>query len=278
MINFQILMEPDNIFEYVGQLWRSDAFKNSHYEKNGYINLLIKKFSTIPRIFFDMHKEQLEMVHFSSWFHAIQHRKYYIDPVIHDLYYHHEFFHLNTMEYVVDSNYEAWKEKMKKNEFWASLESEVLIYFYLPEIRSHSFKFQLWVDQFLEQDKFKSLNYKYNHYEDNLALQLKNEIAQARLNCETMPITDLDKMISDYTISSQKWAEIWQEDWYEVEQHMVQYLSMLKYHKEKAIQFHMNWLYHHIENDIDKVAFGKNAHAYSKVHRSLFKSAYEPIN
>lgn len=127
MINFQILREPNDIFEYVGQLWRSDIFKTSHYEKNGYINLLIKQFSTIPRIFFDMHKEQLEMVHFSSWFHAIQHRKHYIDPVIHDLYYHHEFFHLNTMNYMSNNDYEAWSNKMKENEFWASLESEALI-------------------------------------------------------------------------------------------------------------------------------------------------------
>lgn len=148
----------------------------------------------------------------------------------------------------------------------------------MPELRAYSFKFTLWVDQFLEQEKFQSLNNKYYPYDNSLSLVLKNEIAQARLNCETQPITDLDKMISDYTISSQKWAEIWQKDWYEVEQHMFQYLSMLKNDREKALQFHIKWLQHHIENDVDKVAFGKNAHAYSQVHRSLFKSAYDPIN
>ena len=100
----------------------------------------IKDFSQMPRIFFDMHKETMEMVHFSSWFHAIQHRYHYTNDILHDLYYHHEFFHINTMTYKNNWSFNEWKNKMDSNEFWASLESEVLIYFYMPQLRDLSFK------------------------------------------------------------------------------------------------------------------------------------------
>ena len=126
-----------------------------------------------PRIFFDMHEETMEMVHFSSWFHAIQHRYYYTNDILHDLYYHHEFFHLISMTYRNDYSFIDWKKKMDSNEFWASLESEVLIYFYMPQLRDLSFKNELWVDRFLNDKYYADLKGKYYHYSNDLSNKLK---------------------------------------------------------------------------------------------------------
>jgi hypothetical protein len=278
MKNFISLIEPDTIFNYVGNLWRSDIFKQSHENPNGYIHKLIKDFSNTPRVFFDMHVESMEMVHFSSWFHAIQHRKHYTNDVLHDLYYHHEFFHINTMTYHNDFSFMEWQSKMKENEFWASLESEVLIYFYLPELRKVSFKKEIWADQFLNNTAYHSLFNKYNKYQNSISNEIKQKIANARQECETNPITSLDKEIFDYTISSNEWANIWKDNWYNVENHMVSYLQLIPADPNKALNEHITWLEDLQSLDSHNIAFGSEARAYSAVHKRLFQSAYTPAN
>lgn len=278
MKNFISLITPEEIYDYLGKLWRSDIFKNSHNDPNGYIHHISKEFAKTPRIFFDMHQESMEMVHFSSWFHAIQHRYHYTDDVIHDLYYHHEFFHLITMVHNDQLTVEQWKKKMSSNEFWASLESEVLIYFYMPDLRPQSFKMTLWADQFLEDAYYKDLYGKYFENEDDLARKLKSRIAFYRDNCQFNPVTELDKQIADYSTSSIEWEKIWNNQFRNVESEMVRYLKLVKTDPEKAINSHLDWLNNLQAQDEYQVAFGKEARAYSAVHKSLFQSAYNPKN
>lgn len=280
MKNFTTIVEPQAIFEYLGSLWRSDIFKQSHQDPHGYIHQISKQFSQTPRIFFEMHQETMEMVHFSSWFHAIQHRHHYTNDILHDLYYHHEFFHINTMIHQDNLSFEQWKEKMSSNEFWASLESECLIYFYMPELRSQSFKEKIWVDQFLRDSYYKGLFGKYGQYENDLARKLKSRIAFYRDNCQFNPVTVLDNQIADYTESSEEWAKIWHEDdaWRNVETQMVRFLKEVKTNLEQAVQSHINWINQHQEKDEHHIAFGKQARGYSAVHRRLFQSAYNPKN
>lgn len=278
MKNFISIIEPNSIYNYLGNLWRSDIFKNSHNDSNGYIHHITKEFAKTPRIFFDMHEETMEMVHFSSWFHAIQHRYHYTNDILHDLYYHHEFFHLITMIHNDQLTVEQWKKKMSNNEFWASLESEVLIYFYMPELRSQSFKITLWVDQFLNDPYYNDLYSKYFQYEDDLARKLKARIAFFRDNCQFNPVTELDKQIADYSTSSSEWERIWNDQFRNVESEMVRYLKLVKTNPEQAINSHLDWLKDLQAQDEYQVAFGKEARAYSAVHKSLFQSAYNPKN
>jgi hypothetical protein len=280
MKNFKTFLTPDEIFQYIGNLWRSDIFKNSHYSKNGYINTLITKLSQTPRIFFDMHHEQMEMVHFCSWFHAIQHRYHYKNDILHDLYYHHEFYHLITMEYSDKYSFESWKNKMDTNEFWASLESEVFIYFYMPELRKQSFKETLWVDQFLDNPEYASLFNKFFNFKDSKTNDLINKIAFFRNKCSYEPVSDLDKQIFNYSISGNEWAKIWDinKSWNNVETEMFNYLNLIKINPKLAIESHLNWLKNLQEMDEHNVAFSFEAIKYSEIHRKLFKSSYIPIN
>jgi len=280
MKNFIHFIKPEEIFNYIGNLWRSDSFKESHHNPDGYIHQIIKEFSKTPRIFFDMHEETMEMVHFSSWFHAIQHRYYYTNDILHDLYYHHEFFHLISMTYRNDYSFIDWKKKMDSNEFWASLESEVLIYFYMPELRNLSFKNEIWVDRFLNDKYYADLKGKYYHYSNDLSNKLKARIAFFRDECQFNPRDEIEKQISDYTISSNEWANIWCEDnaWMNVESEMTLYLNLLQKNPEEAIKHHLYWLKDLQEKDPYNVAFGKQARNYSAVHRRLFQSSYNPKN
>lgn len=280
MKNFIILKEKQEIFDYLGNLWRSDLFKDSHNNKDGYIHKISQEFSKIPRIFFDMHEETMEMVHFSSWFHAIQHRYHYKNDILHDLYYHHEFFHINTMKYRNDWLFSDWKNKMDSNEFWASLESEVLIYFYMPELRNLSFKNELWVDRFLNDSYYQHLYGKYFSKEDDLSRKLKSRIAYFRDECQFNAKDSIEKQIADYAVSSNEWAKIWSKDnsWIQVESEMSYYLNLLNDDSDKAIDHHIEWLKNLQQKDSHFVAFGEQARAYSAVHKSLFQSAYNPKN
>jgi len=280
MKNFVTLNEPQEIFDYVGKLWRSDLFRASHFDSNGYIHTIAKEFSKTPRIFFDMHEETMEMVHFSSWFHAIQHRYHYTDDILHDLYYHHEFFHLITMKHDDKLDFKQWTKKMRSNEFWASLESEVLIYFYMPELRAQSFKMPLWVDRFLSDSYYQDLYGKYFHYEDDLSRKLKSRIAYFRDECQFNPLTELDRQIADYSTSSQEWEEIWEynDAWHQVEFEMCKYLAEVELNPQQAMQNHLQWLNQLQSLDPYHIAYGHQAREYSAVHRRLFQSSYTPKN
>lgn len=280
MKNFISLTHEQEICTYIGNLWRSDIFKASHNDENGYIHCLVKKFSLIPHIFFDMHKERLEMVHFSSWFNAIQHRYHYTNDIIHDLYYHHELFHISTFSYNDRHSWGQWKEKMSQNEFWASLESEVLLYFYLPELRPFSFNKTLWVDRFLQDERCAALYGKYYHKMDEQAYNIKQYIANERRRCEFQPFDEIEQEISRYSLSSDNWATIWQQDnaWHIVETRMCEFLEDIKIDKRLALKKHLQWLEYQQAMNEDGVAFVKQAYDYSLVHQSLFQSAYNPIN
>ena len=169
-------------------------------------------------------------------------------------------------------NVEQWKNKMRSNEFWASLESEVLIYFYMPKLREQSFKMPLWVDQFLSDPYYNDLYLKYFQYEDDLSRKLKSRIAYFRDECQFNPLSLLDKQIADYAKSSNEWENIWLQDntWLNVEHEMVRYLKHVKKDAVGDIKTHIAWLNKLQSQDEFNIAFGKQARAYSAVHKSLF--------
>lgn len=275
MKNLVALHEPEMLFEYVGRIWRSPIFQASHQDSNGYIHRLIRQFSEQPRVFFDMHLERLEMVHFTSWMQAIQHRYHYTHDVLHDLYYHHEFYHLITTDYNPHVSWQAWYHKMDTIEFWASLESEVLIYFYLPELRPYSFKNELWVDSYLERKELQVLKGAYIK-KTQASEKARLYIASERKRCETEPRNTIEQMISQYTVSSLKWAQIWKNSWREVEEHVCQFIAFKD--KEKALNMHLSWLTEKQAQSKSGVIFEQEAQAYSEVHQTMFTSAYQPIN
>jgi hypothetical protein len=42
MKNFKVLMQPNEILEYVGNLWVTPEFKDSHQSESGYVRKVIE--------------------------------------------------------------------------------------------------------------------------------------------------------------------------------------------------------------------------------------------
>lgn len=214
MKNFIALDNPQDIFNYVGTIWRSDIFRQSHQDSDGYIHGMIEKFSQTPRIFFDMHLERLE--------------------------------------------------------------SEVLIYFYMPGLRDLSFKNELWVDSYLERPELQALKDCYGQYTSTQSEAIRLFLASERKRCETQPYNDIEKMIGQYTVSSYQWAKIWKNSWQEVETYVQLFLNNPD--KKEALEKHLQWLKEKQAQSQTGVVFEAEAQAYSDVHQSMFKSSYNPVN
>ena len=137
---------------FIKSLWKTDFFRSEH-DKNGFIGLLIKEVVKQPISFYEFSDEKLEKRHMTPWFNHIAIRDTYDEgfEYVQDLYIFHELFHLATMPNVKFDNFEDWMNSMWKNELYASLSTEVFIYHWYPELRSKTFKFEIWYDILLDR-------------------------------------------------------------------------------------------------------------------------------
>lgn len=88
-----------------------------------------------------------ERRHFSTWFgHAIV-RRQYDNPLVQDLYYWHDLLHGMTFRDATGVDFDRWRELMRANEICTSLETEVIIYWREPRLRSHTFDHPIWHDR-----------------------------------------------------------------------------------------------------------------------------------
>ena len=142
----EILVEAQDIHDYMRKLWRSDLFQQSH-DNGGLVHQAVEQFAALPRFFFWPSSDD-ENPHFSAWWGGIQMRDY-DNPVIHDLYYFHEIWHAGTMAYMAGMEFENFARKMIDNELEASVMSEMAIYCEMPELRKQAFPYEIFVDRFL---------------------------------------------------------------------------------------------------------------------------------
>ncbi len=136
------------LLDYIGSLWKTDEFKQAHKDQNSEVFKVIKEACRYPLWFYEM-SDPIERTQFSSWWRHIQIRHYDI-PAVTDLYYYHELCHIskhysNHMDYVSPS---TWQENVFKEELFASMESEVFVYWYMHTLRDKTFSFEIWADRF----------------------------------------------------------------------------------------------------------------------------------
>lgn len=192
------LDNPNDIRGFTRKLLRTDAFLRSDY-----IGELIERFSSSPRIFFKYTWPDVEWPHFTTWMNAIAIREY-SNPTVSDLYLLHELHHAATLEYDADVEFSAWYQKMTRNEYRASLESEVYVYFHIPGLRAESFPFGIWADRFLGQE---------------LTPELRDHIAAERVRAmrDPDPFDFSEQQISSYARQNFRWAAVWRENFKDVE-------------------------------------------------------------
>lgn len=207
--------------DFLKNIWSTDEFKQS-FDDKGYIfywcNLLSdKKFS-----FYETSREE-EKSHFSSWWRHVSFRSYE-NKTIQDLYYLHEIIHAATMPYREGLSFNQWKKKMIKNEVATSIESEVLVYLYLP-IREKSFKKEIWFDLLSREDWF---------FLDNKNIRPKLYKERMKIFKSASDNKTLQE-IAYYSKQNDLWADIWKNNYNEVEKRMLN--NDLEFFAEAEIPF-----------------------------------------
>lgn len=258
MKNHTLLLTPDAVTDYMKQLFRTDVFKKSMAEPNGYIANLVQSFASKPRVIFEMSDASLERAHFYTWMGASPLRTYQNDA-IHDLYYHHEMWHSVTMPYYPEMPFESWKHKMTENEFYSSLESEALVYFALPGLREQAFSFPIWVDRFLQSDEVKNLNH----------AEIQQLLCAERRRAMVAPMDEVEQHVSDYVESNEAWSSIWKASYNEVERHMYQHNINCMRNPKDSIEDHLKFFDSHRPAN-GGVPFQDEAVAFQQVYQRLF--------
>lgn len=139
------IVKSNQVESFLLELWSTPLFVNFQKKNGSYLNELAKELAKGPLFFYEMSDPYLEKNHLSSMFKHIAFRQY-DNPYIQDLYYFHELTHIANLKYGM-STFQEWKEKISNNELFASLVSEVFVYFFEPELRGKTFN-NLWADRF----------------------------------------------------------------------------------------------------------------------------------
>lgn len=260
MKNQTLLLTPDAVKKHMQSLFRTDIFRKSLNEPDGYIARLVDSFAARPRLFFEMTDPSLERAHFYTWMGAIPAREYRNDTV-HDLYYHHEMWHSVTMPYYPGMAFDQWKQKMIDNEFYASLESEALVYYALPGLREKSFEFPIWVDRFLASAPTCAPGPGWQ--------KTTADLVAARRQAMAAPMDSIEQHVSDYVVSNNAWSAIWQGSADVVEAHMALHNMRAATDPKAAMSAHLNFFDTH-RDAVSGVPFHNEAVAFQHVFTRLF--------
>jgi hypothetical protein len=281
MKDIQILVEKQEIHDFMKNLWRSDLFKKS-YEERGLVYQAVEQFSHLPRFFFRP-SDDVENPHFSAWWGGIQRREYDQDAV-HDLYYLHEIWHAGTMVYGQALVFENFARKMFENELEASVLSEMIIYYEMPDLRKQTFPYETFVDRFLFPQGFEnppdpaeleSCRRNPTLTQKRLALARRNVMMAQSPNLED----DVEFWIQKFTHQNESWAHIWYARYNMMEHAMLQLIKDYKTMGRKdAMDKFMAWLTSDEVAQGTAIPFPDEAHAFYGMYalnKKIYKKTFE---
>lgn len=159
-----VAIEPNEMEEFFATFWKTKEFI-SLQKNHPFFKSFIEKLKKSPIFFFDLTNEK-GRYHLSSHIRFIAHRDYESD-YLRDLYYFHELLHCAEFEPDNGADYSKWKEKLNSNELYASIVSEVLIYYMEPSMIGKTFN-PLWAEKFYKNDVESGKNAgNYGFFEEN---------------------------------------------------------------------------------------------------------------
>lgn len=207
-INKLETVEERSIF--FDNLWKTDDFKKMSKNDSSLVGKLKTPFCSMTRYYYNMQNKEIERAAFTSWYNVLS-LKQYENDYVHDLYLLHELTHICSMPYFVNINFSQWQSKMRENEVFASLVSEVLIYFENHSLRSKTFSFPIWADQFLCNEEYK------NKFKNNLADFYSFLIKQRAIAYES-PTNKVEKELSRFKEFSFHFYNTWKNDYNKIEE------------------------------------------------------------
>jgi hypothetical protein len=264
------LTNPGDVHEFVGGLWRSEAFKRS-YRARTFVWKQVEHFAWLPRFFAETTNDQLERAHFSTWWNVIMLRNYN-NPIIHDLYYLHEMCHAATMPYLGVVGKAAFDEKMQRNELEASVLSEVAVYFEMQGLREDSFKHPIYADRFLQNEDLRRL------WRTNKHVAYETIRTMRRHVMTSMPENEMDlteKWIRRFADQNAAYMVVWADRYNEVEEHMEKFQLLSCSDRRAAARNHREWLKARMAEDKKNgIPFREEAELFSPFYWSN-KAKYE---
>jgi hypothetical protein len=140
--------------------------------------------------------------HFGTYFGATQ-RRSYDNPYVSDLYWLHELTHVRTLKYDAGRSWLQWSRDMIASELEASLVSECWAYVHIPNLRSKTFKHEIWIDRFLSSDD--------DTYGGHFSFEAW--VRTERMRALHAPAFNdfLEAQLANYYRQNHEWCRIWAE-------------------------------------------------------------------
>jgi len=236
-----LLHDPQAIRDKLNSLWRTDCVRKAALTPGHWVFNLVEAYAAKPRIMFIMSEPDIEKSHFTSSFNCLAIREYE-SAGINDVYYIHELSHVTTMVHKKYSDHNEWSDHKCDNEMYATLSSDCLIYFMLPELRSETFNWEIWVDRFYYEkisisDQPGETNHQF-YNRDPAAFAEKLRVLKRGV-LEVEDTSTLDPLEEDnyvYELDNRKWCDMWLPHYEELEALLTSFEQELTVDKEKAIQ------------------------------------------
>lgn len=250
--------DKENIIAFINCQWRTDMFRSAAQTVGHPINILLDSFASKPRIFFHFSEPELEKLHFTTWMGAMALRgaDWYENPYIADVFLLHEMCHMAYAEYDMNLSFEDWHEKMNMEEVYASVLSEVMVYFWLPELRQHTFSSPIWADRFLYEEIFTLYQDAPHKVEDMVMAERLRHMAPRFANDPDPEV----RRIAQYGFSNYTWSNIWKDTYRDVEFRMYLFTFASMRNNYTALKDQMAWLEAHM---VDGIPFRAQAEAYA---------------
>jgi hypothetical protein len=260
MKNIQCIADKAEIHTFVMRLWKTDMFRESH-RAGGFIFRAVERFAWLPRVFAEMSNDHLERAHFSSWWGVTMLREDYTNPVIHDLYLLHEFYHAAHMPYIPNIGKAAFDDKMQRNELEASVLSEIAVYFEMPGLREVSFDHDIYADRFLN-DPVMNVLWKTNK---DVAVETIRSMRRDVMVSKPEHLMDLtESWIRRFAEQNAIYSITWSDRYLEVERRMADLQTQAAADRNDALKYHVDWIIREAERDpLDNVPFRQEAELFA---------------
>lgn len=146
---------------------------------------------------------------FTTYFRVISRRSYGDNGALCDLYYLHELRHLRGfLRRGPITDWLAWQRAMGHSELDASLTSECVVHFLIPDARTAFAGKTIWVDRFLQERKFRWFVGQTDLEEIGV---LRSILSAERLRALSTPTHNdyLEWQIHNYGMQNMRWYVIW---------------------------------------------------------------------
>lgn len=256
MKNVVVLNEPEEIKAYVAGLWKTDEFRNSPF-----VQKIVDMFAEMPKFFFDMSDPKRETAHFYAWMGGISHRSY-ANPYIHDLYIFHEMLHAASMSYMKDMSFGSFAQKMNENELFASVGSEIQVYFEIPGLRAKTFSQEIYADRFLNDPSYQA------HWQRSPTRTLADLTLHRRdVMHNNSPKDTVEYWINRYFQQNVIWANVWADRYNHVESAMADLQNdCATTGRKAAMEKYMRWLQSDAVTQGTGIPFPDEAEVFSALY------------